>query len=50
MDPAVIQEQEIQAVGEGWRKGVDQGLETLGIAGGPFEEEPLTRRGRDGAM
>ena len=50
MDATVVQEQEIQAVGEGLREGVDKELETLRVEIGQFEEEPLTRRGRHGPI
>jgi hypothetical protein len=50
LDAAGVQEQEIQAVGEGLREGVDKELEILRVARGQFEKEPLTRRGRHGPI
>ena len=44
MGPAVVQEQEIQAVREGLGEGIDEDLEALGIPRRPFQEKPLTGR------
>lgn len=41
--PAVIQEQEIQAVAEGLREGVDEELKHLCVQIGQSQEEPTTR-------
>jgi hypothetical protein len=43
MRPTVIQEQDVQAVGEGLDEGVDEELETFGVEIRQFEEEPLAR-------
>jgi hypothetical protein len=43
--PAVVQEQDVQAVGDGLGTRVNAELEALGIAVRPFQEAPLPRRG-----
>jgi hypothetical protein len=43
MGPTVVQHEEVQAVGEGLREGVDEALEPLGVQRGPLQKEPLTR-------
>jgi hypothetical protein len=48
--PAVIPEQEMQAVAEGLREGVDEELKHLGIQIGQFQEEPVTRVGPHGPV
>jgi hypothetical protein len=46
MRPTGIQEEDVEAVGEGLGEGVDEELETLGVEIWQFEEEPRSRRGR----
>jgi hypothetical protein len=43
MDATVVQEQEIQAVGEGLREGVNEELEALRVEIGQFEEGNRSR-------
>jgi hypothetical protein len=50
MRPTVVQEQEMQAIREGLREGVDEELEHLGVQIGQFQEEPVTRGGLDGPI
>jgi hypothetical protein len=50
MEATVVQEQEVQAVGEGLREGVHEEWETLRIEIGEFEKESLPRRGRHGPI
>jgi hypothetical protein len=50
MGPAVVQHEEIQAVREGLREGVDEELEHLGVQVRPLQEEPVTRGGLHGAI
>jgi hypothetical protein len=50
MRAAVVQEQEIQAVREGRREGVDEQLKALGVQIGQFQEEPFTGGGLYGAI
>ena len=48
--PAVIQEQDVQAIGGGLGKGVEEDLEHLGIEGGQFEKEALAGGRRHGTV
>ena len=50
MRATVVEEQEIQAVRERRREGVDEDLETLRVQIRQFQEEPLAGRGRHGAI
>ena len=48
--PTVVQQEDIEAVGEGLREGIDEELEHLGIQIGQLEKEPVARGGRHGAI
>jgi hypothetical protein len=52
MRTAIVEEEEIQAVRESRREGVDEDLEAFRVQRGPFEAEPLagggSSRGRSG--
>ena len=50
MGSAVIQEQEIQAVGKGLGKSVDEELEVVRVQIRQFQEEASARRGLHGAI
>jgi hypothetical protein len=50
MRAAIVQQQEIQAVGEGRCEGVDEQLKALGIQIWQFQEEPFTGGGLHGAI
>jgi hypothetical protein len=50
MRPAVVQEQEIQAVREGCCEGVDEELETVDVQIRQLQEEPVTCRGLHGPI
>jgi len=43
--PTVVQQEDIQAVGEGLREGIDEELEHLGVQIGQLQKEPVTRGG-----
>jgi hypothetical protein len=46
MSPAVIQEQEVQALGKRVGTRLNEDLEDIGMQGGPFQTEALTAGGR----
>jgi hypothetical protein len=48
--PTVVLQEDIEAVGEGVREGIDEELEHLGVQIRQLEEEPLTRRRLHGAI
>jgi hypothetical protein len=50
MGPAVIQEQDIEAVGERLREGVDEELERVGVQIGQFQEKPVACGRGDGTV
>jgi hypothetical protein len=50
MRAAIVQQPEIQAVGEGRCEGVDEQLKALGVQIGQFQEEPFTGGGLHGAI
>jgi hypothetical protein len=50
MGPTVVQQEDIQAVGEGLREGVDEELEHLGVQIGQLQKEPVTRGGLHSAI
>jgi hypothetical protein len=50
MRPPVVQEQEVPAVWDSFRQGVDEELAALGVAIRQFEDAPLARRGGHGAI
>jgi hypothetical protein len=43
MRPTVVQEQQVQALGEGLRKGLDEELEALGVQIRQLQEKALAR-------
>jgi hypothetical protein len=50
MRATIVEEQEIQAVRESCREGVDEDLEAFRVQIGPFKEEPLAGGGLHGAI
>jgi hypothetical protein len=50
MHTAIVEEQEIQAVRESRREGVNKDLEAFHVQIGQFQEEPLAGGGRHGAI
>jgi hypothetical protein len=50
MRPTIVEEQEIQAVRESRREGGNEDLEAFRVQIRQFQEEPLTGRGRHGAI
>jgi hypothetical protein len=50
MGPTIVQQQEIQAVGESLREAIDEELEHLGVQIGQLQEEAVPRRRLDGAV
>jgi hypothetical protein len=50
LGPSVVQQEAIQAVGEGLYEGVDDERAQLGVQLGPRQREPVARGGLDGAL
>ncbi len=50
MGPAVVQQEDIQGIGEDLREGVDEELAHLGVQIWPRQKEPLTRGGLHSAI
>ena len=50
MGPAVVQQEDIQGIGEDLREGVDEELEHLGVQIGQLQKEPLTCGGLHSAI
>jgi hypothetical protein len=50
MCPTIVQQEDIQAGGEGLREGLDEELEQLGVQRGPLQQEPVPCGGFHGAI
>ena len=46
----LVQQEEIQAIGPGWREGSDEALEQLDVQIGPLQKEPVSCGGVHGAL